>query len=39
MEIFYQRKFIERVHLQWVDQECHGNTWPLERKEKYRQYF
>ena len=24
---FINEKFIERVHLQWLDQEYHANTW------------
>ena len=36
---FINEKFIERVHLQWLDQEYHANTWSLQNKEKYRQPF
>ena len=36
---FNNEKFIDRVHLQWLDQEYHANTWSLQNKEKYRQPF
>ena len=32
---FSNEKFIERAHLQWLDQEYHANTWSLQNKEKY----
>ena len=36
---FIDEKFIEGVHLQWLDQEYHANTWSLQNKEKYQQPF